>query len=223
MKRLDRLLSIALVLTARRRLRAEALADQFGISLRTVYRDVRSLVEAGFPITGTPGDGYALPSTSQLRPLALDPGEAEALIMGARILEQGADERLRQKVQTAIAKVEAVLPPDGVRRVREQRTQVILGGPSRGTGPLGVLVEAVTERQVLKITYPSGVREIEPVGLVRVGDTWMVPAWCRLREDMRTFRADKIIAAAPTGERFAPRPGVSMADFADRGGGSDRH
>src|SRR5580765_7157526 len=80
-KRLDRLLGIALLLSARRRLRAQALAEHFEISLRTVYRDIRSLMEAGFPIVGTPGDGYQLPSTSHLRPLAMDPAEAEALVM----------------------------------------------------------------------------------------------------------------------------------------------
>jgi predicted DNA-binding transcriptional regulator YafY len=217
MKRLDRLLSIALLLSARRRLRAEALAEQFGISLRTVYRDVRSLVEAGFPIAGTPGDGYSLPSSSQLRPLAMEPTEAEALVMGARLLEQSADDRLHAALLTAVAKLEAVLPPEGVRRVRDQRTRVRLGGTSRGSGPLGLLLEAVTERLVIKIVYNGATRDIEPLGLVRVADFWLIPAWCRLREDMRAFRADRILSASLTDEHFIPRPGVSLDSFSDRG------
>src|SRR5262249_41388197 len=84
-KRLERLLGMALLLSARRRLRAEELARRFEVSLRTVYRDVRALQNAGFPVAGTAGDGYLLPAGSQLRPLALDPAEAEALALGARL------------------------------------------------------------------------------------------------------------------------------------------
>jgi len=213
MKRLDRLLGIALLLSARRRLRAEALAAHFDVSLRTVYRDVRSLVEAGFPITGTPGDGYTLPSTSHLRPLAMEPAEAEALVMGARLLEQDADEPLRARLRTAVAKLEAVLPPDGIRRLRAGRTQVILGGSIHRSGPLGSLLEAIIEKQVVHIVYRDTERDIEPLGLVRIGDEWIVPSFCRLREDLRAFRADRIMSAKPTGETFTPRPGVSLEAF----------
>jgi predicted DNA-binding transcriptional regulator YafY len=216
-KRLDRLLGIALLLSARRRLRAEALAAHFDVSLRTVYRDVRSLVEAGFPIVGTPGDGYVLPQASHLRPLAMEPAEAEALVMGARLLEQDADEPLRARLRTAVAKLEAVLPPDGIRRLRAGRTQVILGGAVRRTGPLGALLEAIVEKQVVRIVYRDTTRDIEPLGLVRIGNEWIVPSYCRLRDDLRAFRADRIISAEPTGETFQPRPGISLEAFADRG------
>jgi predicted DNA-binding transcriptional regulator YafY len=217
MKRLDRLLAIALLLSARRRLTATSLAEHFSISVRTVYRDVHSLVEAGFPITGTPGDGYLLPSSSQMRPLVMEPAEAEALVMGARLLEQDADEPLRARVATAVAKLEAVLPADGLRRVRAGRSQVVLGGQTRRAGPLGVLLEAITEHQVLHIDYKGTPRDIEPMGLVRLGDLWVVPSYCRLRNDLRSFRADRILSAEPTGETFRPRPEASMEAFANRG------
>jgi predicted DNA-binding transcriptional regulator YafY len=216
MKRLDRLLAMALLLSARRRLKAESLAEHFAISLRTVYRDVRSLVEAGFPITGTPGDGYLLPSSSQMRPLVMEPGEAEALVMGARLLEQEADDPLRGRLATAVAKLEAVLPAESVRRLRAGRAQVVLGGLTRRGGPLGVLLEAITEHQVLRIDYKGTPRDIEPMGLVRLGDLWVVPSYCRLRNDLRSFRADRIFSAVPTGETFTPRPEASMEAFANR-------
>jgi predicted DNA-binding transcriptional regulator YafY len=218
MKRLDRLLSIALLFSARRRLKAESLAAHFSVRLRTVYRDVRSLTEAGFPISGTPGDGYVLPSTSQMRPLLMEPAEAEALVMGARLLEQEADDPQRARLRTAVAKLEAVLPPEGLRRVRAGREQLLLGGTLRRAGPLGVLHEAITEHHVLRIDYRGERRDIEPMGLVRLGDQWVVPSFCRLREDLRSFFAERIVDARPTGETFTPRPEASMQAFADRRG-----
>jgi predicted DNA-binding transcriptional regulator YafY len=215
-KRLDRLLSIALLLSARRRLQAQDLAGHFAISVRTVYRDVRSLQEAGFPIVGTPGDGYLLPSTSTMRPLVMEPAEAEALVMGARLLEQTGDDTLCARLQTAVAKLESVLPADGVRRLREHRTRVLLSGGGRGSGPLGVLLEAITEKRVVRIQYGLTRRDIEPLGLVRVDDHWFVPAFCRLREDLRTFRADRVIAAELLDIPCPVRPGVSLEAFGYR-------
>ena len=71
MARLPRLLSLALLFSSRRRMRAEDAAEQFGVSVRTVYRDIAALEEAGFPIVGTPGDGYHLGSGAHLKPLAV--------------------------------------------------------------------------------------------------------------------------------------------------------
>jgi predicted DNA-binding transcriptional regulator YafY len=220
-KRLDRLLSIALLLSARRRLKAQALAEHFQISLRTVYRDVRSLVEAGFPIVGTPGDGYLLPSSSQLKPLAMDPGEAEALIMASRVLDAGADEALRARLAAAVAKLEAVLPPEAVRRLREHRGRVMMvPGPPRRTGPIGVFLEAVASREVVAIVYQAvggecTRREIEPLGLVQLGGEWVVPAYCRLRDDWRVFRVAQVHEASLTGVKYPPREANSLNDFID--------
>jgi predicted DNA-binding transcriptional regulator YafY len=219
-KRLDRLLGIALLLSARRRLKAEELARRFGVSLRTVYRDVRALQEGGFPVAGAAGDGYLLPPGSQLRPLALAPAEAEALVMGARLLNTVADDTLRARLHSAALKLEAALGPEAVRGVRDHESTVLMPslGP-RDPGPLTLLMEAVKHREVVTIRY-HGVargmtteRAIEPLGVVRLGDVWLVPAYCRLREDLRVFRVDRMLKAEATGKYFTLRPGVSLEDF----------
>ena len=216
---MDRLLGIALLLSARRRLKAEELAEEFGVSLRTVYRDVRALEQAGFPVVGSAGDGYRLPPGSQLRPLNLDPGEAEALLIGARLLERSADETLQDRLKGAVAKLEAVLPPESVRRLGDSRARVIMPAfRSRPAGPLTLLLEAIQKRAVVGIVYQGLAREestrrsIEPLGLVRLGETWVVPAYCRLREGLRTFRADLMLEARLTGESFEPREGFGLED-----------
>lgn len=219
MTRLERLLSIALLLSARRRLRAEALAAEFAVSLRTVYRDLRALQEAGFPVVGTAGDGYRLPPASQLRPLALDPAEAEVLAVGARLLSPLLDAPLKDRLQSAMAKLEAVLPPEAIQRVVEIRNRVVIVPSAVATGPLALLLGAVNDRRVVAITY-DGIargektkREIEPLGLVRFSRCWTVLAYCRLRNDLRVFRADRIIEVHPTGETFMPRPGLTFQDY----------
>ncbi|HWX23682.1 MAG TPA: WYL domain-containing protein [Vicinamibacteria bacterium] len=219
MKRIDRLVGIALLLSARRRLRAEELARDFAVSVRTIYRDVRALEEAGFPVVGSAGDGYRLPPGSHLRPLNLDPSEAEALLIGARLLERSADEALQDRLRGAVAKLEAVLPPEVVRRLGESRASVIMPPfRSRRPGPLTLLLEAIKDRKVVEVLYQGLARgeatrrAIEPLGLVRLGETWLVPCYCRLREDLRTFRADLMLEARLTGETFAPRSGLGLED-----------
>ena len=103
MSRLERLLSTALVLSARRRLRAQELAEEFGVTLRTVYRDVRALQQAGFPVVGTTGDGYRIPAASEFRPLAFKPGETEVLVMAAGLLEALVDAPLKDQLRAAVS------------------------------------------------------------------------------------------------------------------------
>lgn len=222
MTRLERLLSIALLLSARRRLRAEELSEEFKISLRTIYRDLRALQESGFPVVGTAGDGYRLPPATQLRPMAFDPAEAEALVMGARLLDALVDAPVKDRLRSATAKLEAILTAEAIQRVAKIRDRIFVEPRSRASGPLALLLDAVNDRKVLAITY-DGIargeitkREIEPIGLIRYANVWLVPAYCRLREEVRVFRSDRIVKAKATGEEFRPRPGLTLQDYIKR-------
>ncbi|MFT3772902.1 MAG: WYL domain-containing protein [Minicystis sp.] len=224
MKRLHRLMAIALLLTARRRLRARELAEQFGVNERTVYRDVRALQAAGFVVEGTAGDGYRVPQDAFLRPLALSEPEAESLALAAQMLRMSADDQLRETLATATAKLESALSPEARRRVRQHRSDVVVGrAAGKRGGPIGVVLEALRRRQVLRISYTASStrettdREVEPLGVVLFDQAWMLVAFCRLRQDVRGFRVDRIRRAAPLpGEPFAPRPGLSFADVVAR-------
>lgn len=222
MKRLTRLVSMALLVSARRRLTAEDLATHFGISLRTVYRDVAALEEAGFPVVGTAGDGYTLPATAQARPLAFDPEEAEALVLAARVLE-GAAGDLGAPLRSALAKLEASLPAEAVRRLKDHRRAVAIpDGVQASFGPLGLLLDAIHHRRVVHIRYAGLARgedterDVEPIGLVRLGAWWLVSAYCRLRGDLRAFRSDRIRDAALTGQTFESREGMTIDDIVRR-------
>ncbi len=214
---------MALVLATRRRLRAADLADQFSISERTVYRDVRALQSAGFPVEGTSGDGYCVSSSAYLRALALDEHEASALAMASQLLSASADEPLRAHLASATTKLESVLGPEGRARLRRQRAGVYMSTSGRRpAGPLGKIMSAVDASHVVEIRYapvskrPPTEREVEPLGLVRVEHAWLMVAYCRLRSDVRVFRVDRILDARATGERFAPRPEVSFSQVIER-------
>lgn len=222
MKRLNRLVSLALLLSARRRLTAEEAARHYGISVRTVYRDLAALEDAGFPLTGTPGDGYTLAEGAQLKGLAVTPDEAEALVLAARVLQRDADDTLAATLQGAVAKLESTLSMDARRRLKTHRATVRVSGGARKVGPLSLLLDAINHRRVLHLVY-DGIgrgetteRDVEPLGLLRFTDSWMMPAWCRLRGDVRIFRSDRVRRATPTGETFAEREGFTMEDLVKR-------
>jgi predicted DNA-binding transcriptional regulator YafY len=227
MKRLDRLLAIALFLGARRRARASDVAERFGVTPRTVYRDVQSLREAGFPVEGNAGDGYRLSQAAYLRPLALDEDEADALAIAAQALTASAKGPLRESLATATAKLHAALGPEARRRITQLEASISVPSFVRdaaSTAPTGEMLSAIRDRQAAEITYRdprSGTRTrrtIEPVGLVCRGDAWWLVAWCRLREDARAFRVDGVTGWTAAGP-FSPRHGFSFAEIVRR----DRH
>lgn len=222
MKRLNRLVSLALLLSARRRLTADDAAAHYGISVRTVYRDLAALEDAGFPLTGTPGDGYTLAEGAQLKGLAITPDEAEALVLAARVLQRDADDALASTLQGAVAKLESTLSVDARRRLKTHRASVRVPGSPKKAGPLSLLLDAVHARRVLRLEYDGlsrgepTERDVEPLGLLRFSESWIMPAWCRLRGDVRVFRSDRVRKATPTGEHFTEREGFTMADLVER-------
>src|SRR3954469_23044602 len=111
MRRADRLFQIIQLLRRRRSTTTAAwLAERLGISLRTVYRDIADLVANGTPIEGEAGVGYRLRSDYDLPPLMFDREEIQALVLGARLVQQMGDAALVRAAGTVLAKVQAVLP-----------------------------------------------------------------------------------------------------------------
>jgi predicted DNA-binding transcriptional regulator YafY len=202
-------------------MRAEDVAQQFSVSVRTVYRDIAALSEAGFPIVGTPGDGYVLASGAHLRPLAVTPEEAEALVMAARLMQQSGDKALQAHLGSALLKLEGALSPEALSRVKRQYVTVRVPD-AVDAGPLSIILDAVHHRRVLRVAYAglrrqdTTERDVEPLGLVRSGAFWLMAAWCRLREDVRVFRSDRVLSASPTGETFVAREGATMEDLTRR-------
>ena len=217
MRRADRLFLLIHALRGRRSaLTAQQLAQTLQVSARTVYRDVADLQLSGVPIEGEAGVGYLLRKGADIPPLMFNEEELEALVVGTRFVRAFGGERLGRGATTALLKIEAVLPE--ALRERSRRTRIFapqLDNRIESSGLIDALHAAIGQAQVLRLDYRDGngevsVREVEPLALMFWGGTWTLGAWCRLRRDFRSFRPDRIVAHALTGEVFADDPARNL-------------
>lgn len=215
MNRTDRLLAMVMLLQSRRVITAAQLAEHFGITERTVYRDLVALAETGVPVVGEAGVGYSLSKRSyHLPPVMFSPHEALALVTGGLLSENMTDASMREATRSAVGKVVAVLPSDLQDRIERlgKTMRVQTRTSNNNTVPLGDLQMALAQKQVLQLHYHGAARDqttqrtVEPLGLVFYLDHWHLFAWCRLRDDVRDFRVDRIQQCQALPETAASRP-----------------
>jgi predicted DNA-binding transcriptional regulator YafY len=222
--RIDRLVAILIHLQGRRVTRAEEIAEEFATSIRTVYRDIAALAEAGVPIVGEAGVGYSIMRGYHLPPVHFTTEEATALITANILVDRFADSSLKSSMTSALAKIRAVLPPDHQDHIARLERRMSIPNPSQPgqAGNLFLIQKALADRTVLRIAYrnagatDASRRDIEPLGLTYYGDRWHLIAWCRARQDYRDFRTDRIQAMSALAERFGPHEGFSLVEFLGR-------
>jgi predicted DNA-binding transcriptional regulator YafY len=188
---------------------AAALAREQGVSVRTLYRDVQTLIGLGAPIDGEAGVGYVLKPGFFLPPLMFSADELEALVLGSRWVEAQPDTGLAEAARNALGKI-ATASADASERVQDSGLWPI---PRRGVPSvplLGVVRRAMREEKVLRLVYadergrPSQ-RDVWPVLLAFHEGKQVVAAWCCLRQAFRDFRIDRITSATTTEARFGRR------------------
>jgi predicted DNA-binding transcriptional regulator YafY len=214
MNRIDRISAILIQLQSRRVVKASDIADRFGISLRTVYRDVKTLEEAGIPLIGEAGIGYSIMDGYRLPPVMFTREEATAFLTAEKLMEKLTDPSSDENYKSAMYKIRSVLRMaekdfleniDGhIEVLKSRRTS----GIKLDLNPLQIILKGIGERTVLSIHYfamhsqQKTERCIEPVGVFYQENFWHLIAWCRLRGDYRDFRLDRISNISLTGERF---------------------
>lgn len=226
MSRSARLLDLMQALRRRRRpVPAAVLAEELGVSLRTVYRDVSTLVAQGAPIEGEAGFGYVLKPGFFLPPLMLAEEEADAVLLGLRMVARRADGELAQHAENALAKIAAVLPPEVEELVRANG---LLAGPAGARRPeIAAIRHAMQGEEKLRLSYVDKAgrasdRIVWPIALGFLDGAELLAAWCESRGDFRHFRLDRIGTVTPTGERLPKRRRILLADWRSRdevGGG----
>jgi predicted DNA-binding transcriptional regulator YafY len=225
MNRVDRLVAIALCLQSRRVVRAEDLAAHFEISVRTVYRDLAALGEAGVPIVGEAGVGYSLLKGYHLPPVMFTAEEASALSIGGKLVEHLTDASLRKQMESALLKIRAVLPRDRQDYLdRLERSTAVLSReksapPRLSSETLTPIQCAIAERRVLALDYQganradSTRREVESLGLVFYGNNWHLIAYCRLRQGVRDFRTDRVLGCRLQNQLFTGHEDFSLKRY----------
>ena len=212
MSRSERLFDLLHVLRRHRRpVSGKVLAEETGVSIRTLYRDIASLQAQGADIEGEPGLGYVLKPGFLLPPLMFSAEEIEALVLGMRWVAVRADSHLQGAARNALARIAAVLPAD---LRNEIDTTPLLVGPGAevpaDTVDVALLRRAIRMERKLAITYRTGAgdasaRTIWPFALSFFDHARVVVAWCELRQDFRHFRTDRIETAEMLEARYPRR------------------
>lgn len=222
MSRAERLLDLLQVLRRHRRpVSGQALADELGISLRTLYRDIVVLQGQGAEIRGEAGIGYVLKPGFMLPPLMFSEEEIEALVLGSRWIARNTDARLGKAAHDAIARIAAVLPKD-LRDGLEASTLLI--GPHTPVGDddtdVAAIREAIRRERKLTLAYrdkagKATTRTIWPFAMGFFDRVRVIVAWCEMRKGFRHFRTDRMGAVKVESQRYPRRRQVLLKEWRD--------
>src|SRR5690606_21963461 len=202
-KRFDRIIAFLTQLQSRRIVKAQYLADRFQVSLRTIYRDIRTLEASGVPIASEAGVGYSIMEGYRLPPVMFTREEAGSFVAAEKLMQKFTDKSLGAYYESAMFKLTSVLrgrEKDWVEAL-ESEVSIVPGQELVNEwvpDALEILFESIAEKKQVFLRYGSlreetpSERRLEPVGLFHENGHWYILAYCHLRSDYRQFRTDRI-------------------------------
>jgi predicted DNA-binding transcriptional regulator YafY len=214
-------------LQSKRVVRAEEMADRFEISLRTVYRDVKALMEAGVPIGSEAGKGYFIVDGYHLPPVMFTQEEASAMLLAGKFVEKMTDKSVREAFDSAMYKIKAVLQDEQKEHLESLHAHIEVMVNPKSTLPgqtnfpdhfMTEIQKAVVNKKILQLDYLSNQevmshREVEPIGLFYYSAAWHLIAFCRLRVEYRDFRIDRIHKLETRAETFESRNLMTLREY----------
>lgn len=224
LRRADRLFDILRILrVAKQPVTAASIADELEVTPRTVYRDVATLQARRIPIEGAAGIGYVLRRGFDLPPLMFTEDEAEAIAVGVRMLARTGDPGLQKAARSVLSKV-ALVVPDPLRDYLSAAPLYVSksGAPVPALRDLPTTIRhAIRDARKMRIAYHDENgretrRVIQPFAIAYYVEATLVCAWCELRNDIRHFRADRVVSAEVLDEGFAIPAAVIAAWLAER-------
>lgn len=221
--RLSRITAILTQLQARRLVTATALAEKFGVSIRTIYRDIRTLEQSGVPVLTEEGKGYTLMDGYRIHPVTFTENQANALILAEQLVLKSKDASFIKDYMDAVDIIKAVLKhtiKDKANLLSDRTRFQQNIHRERTSNSLSSLQFAITNYTLAKIVYlneakKSTVRTIEPFALLSTQENWLLVAWCRLRKEFRYFRLDRIKNLELLSEQFTPHK-MTLQQFFDK-------
>lgn len=202
-KRFDRIVAIFIQLQSKRIVKAQELAERFEVSLRTIYRDIRTLEASGVPIYGEAGVGYSLIEGYRLPPMTLTQEEATSLVAAEKLMQKFTDKIIQQHFSSAMYKLRAVLKANDKDWVSSIESHIVMQPMQMKLNEhvpnaLATLFESIARKTQVQLLYQAieanepTERAIEPVGVFHQDNFWYVIGYCHLRSDYRQFRTDRI-------------------------------
>jgi len=220
-KKIVRLVSILTELQAAKLLTATRLSEKFGVSTRTIYRDIKTLEQAGIPIITEDGKGYALMEGYRFPPVMLTESETNALVTAEKLITRNTDASFVKEYTEAITKIKAVLRYSVKDKADLLGNRVYFGvneAKARTSNYLSEIQHALTHHLLMQINYEDEhknitSRSVEPFALLHCDGNWILLALCRLRQDYRFFRLDRIQQLMTTSTYFTPHELTLMQYF----------
>jgi predicted DNA-binding transcriptional regulator YafY len=209
--RLSRLTSILIILQSKRMITSRQIADKFKVSVRTVYRDIKALEEAGVPVVTEEGKGYSLMEGYRIPPFMFTEEEAIAMITAERIIRSSKDQSLTKEFSEAVQKVRAILSYANKDKADLLESRVIIGKSfmmENTSRHLIMIQQALVNYRLVELQYADALgnestRVVEPFGIYNsITEDWLFIAFCRLRQDFRSFRMDRIRSLSVLSEHF---------------------
>ncbi|MEW7280284.1 WYL domain-containing protein [Aquimarina sp. 2201CG1-2-11] len=211
MSQLSRLISILTLLKSKRLLTATELATKYNVSIRTIYRDIRKLEEAGVPVYSIEGRGYSLVDNYTVAPVQFTEKEANALITAAHIINQSKDISFVNDFNEVLTKIKSVFKTSVQEKSELLSDKIHVFNWEYEECTSNILSEiqlAITNFNYIEIAYQkvddtvASYRKIEPYAMYGTNNKWILIAFCHLRSDIRAFRIDRIQQFVVLGEQF---------------------
>lgn len=227
MNRIDRLTAIIIYLQGRKYTPVDVLAERYGISERTVFRDIRALEEAGVPLGSEPGKGYFIVKGYHLPPVMFSKSEATSLLAGERLMQRWNNSELGKSYQSALDKIRSTLPSEELQYFESLDEHISSYPYDNDYDPIPneqiftQLQNAIFNKEIVELLYSRPYseeqtrRKVEPLGTLIMGRHWYLAAWCRLRDDYRMFRLDRIRKFTPTGIKLRQPPEHTLKSYYD--------
>lgn len=212
-KRFDRIVAILIQLQSKKIVRAQDLADRFEVSLRTIYRDIRTLETSGVPIYSEAGTGYSLMDGYRLPPVMFTREEASSFIAAEKLMLQFTDKELGEHYASAMYKLKSVLRSSEKDMVSDIESKVLVRNTQElfsknAPNALAQIFRSIGEKKQVVMDYEAisanvpTQRTIEPVGVFHENQGWYIFGYCHLRKDYRQFRTDRIHDIKLTNDSF---------------------
>jgi len=208
LNRIDRISALLVQLQSRPIVKASEMAERFGVSLRTIYRDMHTLSEAGVPICGNSGVGYSLVEGYRLPSLMFTKEEAMAFLTAEKIIEQLTDSQNSNYFRQGMDKIRAALRAVDKKYLHDMDNTIAVYKSRNAKESLPNLLQtilsSINSRSIVEIDYinadeNTSKRALEAVGVSYSHPRWYLAAWCHLREEYRMFRLDRINNIKTTG------------------------
>jgi predicted DNA-binding transcriptional regulator YafY len=221
MNRIDRLFGILTLLQSKKYVPAEKIAERFGISVRTVYRDIKALGEQGIPVSFEQHRGYFIVQGYFLPPVSFSTEEANALLLVQSMVSGFTDQSIHKHYSSALNKIKSVLKSSQKENLEFLDNNIRMQLPScfaNNFEYLSLLQNAISQKRIIELDYKNknevvSKRDVEPIGLVFYAFSWHLVAWCHLRQEYRDFKLVRILKVRDKNLPFSKTNHIDLNEY----------